>query len=87
MSDYYLEKRFGVTAVAMGFITAAQLHEAMVIQLDEDLAGSAHRLIGQILLERAYISASQILSVLKQMGLPSLLWLSDGDGGPYSQAA
>ena len=37
MSFYQLEKRFGVTAVKMGFITAAQLHEAMRIQLDEDL--------------------------------------------------
>ena len=68
--DHQLEKRFGVTAVKMGFITADQLHEAMRVQLDEDLHGLEHRLIGRILLERGYISSGQVREVLRQMGLP-----------------
>ena len=72
-----LEKRFGTTAVKLGFITAIQLHEAMAIQLDEDLYGREHRLIGQILLERGDISASQIREVLKQMGFPTRFCLFD----------
>lgn len=71
MSDYYLEKRFGVTAVEMGFITAAQLHEAMTIQLAEDLGHKAHRIIGEILLAKAYISTDQIREVLLEMELPT----------------
>jgi hypothetical protein len=79
VSDYQLEKRFGIIAVEMGFITSAQLHEAMKIQLDEDLRGIAHRLIGQILLERAYISTRQISEVLEQMGLPLRFWFTDDE--------
>lgn len=86
MSNIQLEKRFSVTAVKMGFITVDQLHEAMRIQIDEDLHGLEHRLIGQILLERAYVSPSQIREVLRQMGLPARFCLSNGDikMGPQS---
>jgi hypothetical protein len=75
VSDYYLEKRFGMIAVEMGFITAEQLHEAMMIQLEENFARMNHRLIGQILLENAYITSDQIREVLKAIGLPVLLCL------------
>lgn len=87
MSIHQLEKRFGVTVVKMGFITATQLHEAMRIQLDEDLHGLEHRLIGQILLEKAYISPSQIREVLRQMGLPVQFCLNNGDTNMGSQTA
>ncbi len=70
MSYHQLEKRFGITAVEIGFITETQLHEAMTIQLNEDLHGMEHRLIGQILLEKGYISNARIREVLRQMGLP-----------------
>jgi hypothetical protein len=55
---HQLEKRFGITAVQMGLITATQLHKAMMIQLNEDLHSMEHRLIGQILPERAYITSA-----------------------------
>ena len=71
MSYHQLEKRFGIIAVKMGLITVTQLHEAMKIQLIEDLHGMEHRLIGQILLERAYITSAQTREVLRQMGLPT----------------
>jgi hypothetical protein len=87
VSHYQLEKRFAVTAVKMGFITAAQLHEAMKIQLDEDLCDMEHRLIGQILLERAYISTGQIREVLRQMGFPARFCLYNYDISTGSQTA
>ena len=74
MSNQQLEKRFGVTAVKIGIITADQLHEAMKIQLDEDLHGREHRPVGRILLETASISSSQIREVLRQMGIPNRFW-------------
>jgi hypothetical protein len=77
--DHQLEKRFGVTAVKMGFITAGQLHEAMRVQIDEDLHELEHRLIGRILLERGYISSGQVRKVLRQMGLPARFCPEKGD--------
>lgn len=79
MSYQLLEKRFGVTAVKMGFITAAQLQEAMAIQLNEDLSGMNHRIIGQILLKKGYISPIQIKAVLNEMGFPLRFYLDSAD--------
>lgn len=76
MSHDQLEKRFGITAIQMGFITATQLHEAMKIELNENLNDTEHRLIGQILFERGYISSGQIREVLRNMGLPIRFCLS-----------
>lgn len=82
MSYHLIEKRFGVTAVSMGFITAAQLNEAMAIQLNEDLSGMNHRLIGQILLKKGHISSAQINAVLTEMGFPLRFCL----GSAYKRA-
>lgn len=87
LSYHQLEKRFGITAVEMGFITETQLHEAMKIQLSEDLHGMQHRLIGQILLERGYISSGEIREVLKHMGLPIRFCLCNYDISTGSQTA
>jgi hypothetical protein len=86
MSYHQLEKRFGITAVQMGFITPGQLHEAMTIQLNEDLRSMEHRLIGQILLERGYINSARIREVLRQMGLPLRFCLFSDDISNSSQA-
>lgn len=77
MSYQQLEKRFGITAVQIGFITETQLYEATTVQLNEDLHGMEHRLIGQILLERTYITFAQTREVLRQMGLPTRFCLCD----------
>jgi hypothetical protein len=87
VSYHHLEKRFGVMAVEMGFITAAQLHEAMTIQLNEGLQGMAHRLMGQILVERGHISSGQIREVLLAMGLPTRFCLCDYPTGTGSQTS
>lgn len=69
MAEVRLDKRFGVVAIEKGFITLENLIEAMEIQVKEDLDGSEHRLIGQILWERGFISAEQINEVLLSMGV------------------
>jgi hypothetical protein len=69
MTQERLDKRFGIVAVENGFITSEQLIEAMQIQVYEDLEGSKHRLIGEILHEKEYITAIQIDEVLKSMGI------------------
>ncbi|UCD30846.1 MAG: hypothetical protein JSW04_15995 [Desulfobacterales bacterium] len=62
-----LDKRFGIVAIESGFITPEQLIEAMQIQVYEDIEGTKHRLIGEILREKGYITEVQIDDVIKSM--------------------
>ncbi|TRZ89778.1 MAG: hypothetical protein D4R84_17270 [Rhodocyclaceae bacterium] len=59
--------RFGQLAVEFGFITDAQLIDALARQVREELDGEGHRLLGQILFEREVMSAPQIEQVLTEM--------------------
>lgn len=58
------EKRFGVTAVEMGYITSDQLVEALRTQIQEDLNNGKHRLLGQILREQKLMSPDDVETVL-----------------------
>jgi hypothetical protein len=69
MPEGKLDKRFGAVAVEKGFVTLENLYEAMKIQILENLEGTDHRLIGQILWEEGYIKTEQINEVLKAMGI------------------
>jgi hypothetical protein len=69
MSIEGFDKRFGVTAVENEFISFEQLFEALKIQVIEELERSKHRLIGEILREKEYITASQVDEVLILMGI------------------
>ena len=59
--------RFGVAAVRLGFITPDQLREAMLEQLDTDLDTKVHRLIGEILHDRGWMTLEQVEETLKEM--------------------
>jgi hypothetical protein len=59
--------RFGQLAVELGFINETQLTEALARQVHEELSGEAHRLIGAILLEFKFMSASQIDMVMTEL--------------------
>ena len=61
------DKRFGVIAVEKGFITKEQLFEALQIQVEEDLTGKPHTLIGLILVRLGYLSREQAEEVLLTM--------------------
>jgi hypothetical protein len=67
-----MEKRFGLVAVQMGIITVDQLIDAIEIQTKEDVENGEHRLIGWILLDKGYITPSQVNEVLKAMKIPML---------------
>lgn len=61
------DKRFGVIAVEKRFITKEQLFEALRVQVEEDLSGKPHTLIGIILMRLGYLSpeqAEEVLSVI-----------------------
>lgn len=57
-------KRFGTIAVEEGFITQEQLMAAMAAQVEENVAGEDHRLIGVILYEMGFMEAPQIKIVV-----------------------
>jgi len=60
----HYEKQFGIIAIEKGFITPTMLIEALKIQVEEELDIQTHRLIGEILMEKDYISAMQIQEIL-----------------------
>jgi hypothetical protein len=59
--------RFASIAVEKGFITAEQAIAALTEQLGDDLARKRHRLVGQILFEKTWITAKQIDMVFKEL--------------------
>jgi len=59
--------RFALIAVEKGFITAEQAAAALAEQLGDDLAQKRHRLIGNILFEKAWITPNQIDMVLNEL--------------------
>ncbi len=67
------KKRFGVMAVQLGFITRDQLFEALKTQVEDDLNGGAHRLVGEILQKQGTMTYSQIGEVLTGLGVVSNL--------------
>ena len=67
------KKRFGVMAVQFGFITRDQLFEALKTQVEDDLNGGAHRLVGEILQKQGTMTYSQIGEVLTGLGVVSNL--------------
>lgn len=69
MSTQKIDDRFGVTAVKNGFISREQLFEALKIQLAEDLKGAKHRLLGEILRMKEYLTEAQINKVIASMNL------------------
>ena len=60
----HYEKQFGIIAIEKGFITAENLIETLKIQVEEELQNKTHRLIGEILLDKGYITPTQIQDVL-----------------------
>jgi hypothetical protein len=59
--------RFGKIAIDMGFVTVKQLKEAIIEQVDDDIADKPHRPIGKILLENSWITKEQIDIVLNEL--------------------
>ena len=61
------DKRFGVIAVEEGYIIKEQLFEALKIQVEEDLLGNPHTLIGIILIRLGYLTREEADHVLLTM--------------------
>ncbi|MBI4843339.1 MAG: hypothetical protein HY809_03315 [Nitrospirae bacterium] len=59
--------RFGMIAVSKGFTTPEQLKKAIAIQIEDDLSGKKHRLIGRIFFEEGWMTPAQIETVLNEL--------------------
>jgi hypothetical protein len=57
--------RFGKIAIWKGFITEQQLEVALDEQVNHNLINEDHKLIGEILLEKGWMTPDQIAIVLE----------------------
>ena len=60
-------ERFGAIAVRKGFASLDQVRKAVVEQIEDDVEGREHRLIGTILYQRGWITEDQIEQVLLEL--------------------
>jgi len=65
-SDKYCP-RFGHLAVEMGYVTPEQLKEALGEQVDDNLGGRPHRILGAIFFDRGWMTPGQIDEVLNRL--------------------
>ena len=72
------KNRFGSIAVVKGFITEKQLIEALTIQAKENVEQEKHRLIGQIMVERGYLTTAQVDEILETMNQRIMYMISVG---------
>lgn len=61
--------RFGSIAVSRKYVTLEQVQQALIIQVDDNVNGRKHRLLGDILLENNWITDEQVESILSEMGV------------------
>jgi hypothetical protein len=65
MSELNNEVRFGKVAIDKGFITMAQMLNAIEVQVKENIAFGTHRKIGMILMQEGHLTIAQIEEVLQ----------------------
>lgn len=76
-----MELRFGWLALAAGYLTPAQLMEALEIQEGEDSRGPLHRLLGKICLDQGYLSEDQVEAILRHQ---ERIGLTEGPEARYA---
>jgi hypothetical protein len=60
-------QRFGTIAVRKGFVTPEEVKRAIIEQLDDNISGREHRLLGSILFGNGLITEVQIEAVLQEL--------------------
>ena len=59
--------RFGQISVENGYVTPEQVKQAVLEQIDDNLADRPHRLLGRIMLDNGWMTAQQIEKVLNEL--------------------
>ena len=60
-------KLFGEAAFEKGYITTAQLYEALSVQAKMEADGSRRKFLGEILIELGFMSDKQVLEILNEL--------------------
>jgi hypothetical protein len=55
---------FGEVAFELGFVTTAQLYEALTVQARLEVQGKPHRFLGEILVDLSFLSERKVLEIL-----------------------
>jgi hypothetical protein len=63
----HYEKRFGIIAIAKGFITPDDLVRGLTIQVNEDIGNTPHRLLGEICFAMGIMTDKQVEEVLSEI--------------------
>jgi len=61
--------RFGSIAVYRKYVTLGQVQRALAKQIEDNVNGRRHRLLGDILLENNWITDEQVKSILSEIGV------------------
>ncbi len=59
--------RFGQVAVQKGYVSLEQLKNAIKTQIEDDINGLPHRLVGEILMEMGAMDVLAIEDVLQEL--------------------
>lgn len=65
--------RFAQIAVEKKFVTSEQIKQALLEQIDDNLAQKSHRQLGTILVEKGWMIADQVEAVLVELALSELV--------------
>jgi hypothetical protein len=60
-------QRFGEIAVRKGFVLLEEVKSAIDEQIDDDISGREHRLLGTILYDNGFITEYQVDVVLQEL--------------------
>ena len=61
--------RFGITAIGKRYVTVEQVQRGLSEQIDDEIVGKPHRLLGEILRDNGWITEAQMKAVLVEMGV------------------
>ncbi len=59
--------RFGTIAIELGYLNRQQLMQALDEQVDDDLSGRPHRVVGAICFDHGWMTPGEIDKVLNAM--------------------
>lgn len=60
-------RMFGEVAFEKGFITTAQLYEALAVQAHQEAENLSRKFLGEILVDLQYITEQQVLEILTEL--------------------
>lgn len=59
--------RFGKISVELGFVTPEQVRQGLTEQLEDNLSGRPHRVLGAIFFEHGWMTASEVETVANKL--------------------